>query len=69
MPTADAAVRVCLEMGRRLSFASALDWPGWSRSGRGEDAALEALRAYVPRYAPVARAAAMRGSATSSPRP
>jgi hypothetical protein len=57
MPIADAAVRVCLETGRRLSFASALDWPGWSRSGRGEDAALEALRAYVPRYAPVARAA------------
>ncbi len=59
MPAADAAVRVCLETGRRLSFASALDWPGWSRSGRGDDAALEALRAYGPRYALVARAAGL----------
>ncbi|MEJ2711446.1 MAG: hypothetical protein P8074_27815, partial [Anaerolineales bacterium] len=30
--------------------AGALDWPGWSRSGRDEDAALEALLAYGPRY-------------------
>jgi hypothetical protein len=57
MPSADAAVGVCLETGGRLSFASALDWPGWSRSGRGDEAAVEALRAYATRYAPVARAA------------
>ena len=48
------AIRVSLETGSRLSFASALDWPGWSRSGRGDEAAVEALRAYAPRYAPVA---------------
>lgn len=47
-------VRVSLEAGFRLTFASALDWPGWSRSGRGEEAAVEALRGYAPRYAPVA---------------
>ena len=60
MPAADGAVLVCLETGGRLSFASALDWPGWSRSGRGDDAALEALRTYAPRYAPVARAAGQK---------
>jgi hypothetical protein len=60
MPSPDGAVRACLETGARLSFASALDWPGWSRSGRGDDAALEALRAYAPRYAAVARAAGLQ---------
>ena len=60
MTAADGAVRVCVETGRRLTFASALDWPGWSRSGRGEEAAIEALRAYAPRYLPVARAAGVK---------
>lgn len=46
-------------MGTRLSFASALDWPGWSRSGPGDKAAVEALRAYAPRYSPVARGAGL----------
>ncbi|MGD0448346.1 MAG: hypothetical protein ABSB36_06980 [Candidatus Dormibacteria bacterium] len=59
MPTPDGRVRVCLETGGRLSFASALDWPGWARSGRGEEAAVEALRGYARRYAPVARAAGL----------
>ncbi len=54
MSTREGAIRVSLETGSRLSFASALDWPGWSRSGRGDEAALEALCAYAPRYAPVA---------------
>ena len=56
---AAAAIRVSLETGSRLTFASALDWPGWSRSGRGDEAVMEALRAYAPRYAPVARGAAL----------
>ncbi len=46
-----------LESGARRVFASALDWPGWCRSGRSEEDALEALAAYFPRYAPVAEAA------------
>ena len=45
---------VYLEMGRRRVFAGALDWPGWCRSGKGEEAALAALAAYAGRYAPVA---------------
>ncbi len=52
-----ASVRVSLEIGRRRTFAAALDWPGWARSGRSEDDALAALRAYAPRYEPVARGA------------
>lgn len=41
---------VYLETGRKRVFACALDWPGWARSARSEDGALEALLAYVPRY-------------------
>lgn len=43
-------VAVVLEVGARRSFASALDWPGWSRSGRDPDAALAALAASASRY-------------------
>ena len=38
-------------------FASALDWPGWCRSGRTEQQALEALAKYAGRYAVVGTAA------------
>lgn len=48
------ATTVCLELGKRRVFASALDWPGWCRAGKGEEDALETLAAYVPRYVPVA---------------
>jgi hypothetical protein len=51
------ATRVYLEVGKRRVFASAADWPGWTRSGKDEKAALEALAAAEPRYAPVAKAA------------
>ncbi|MDP9444090.1 MAG: hypothetical protein M3P83_06975, partial [Actinomycetota bacterium] len=50
-------LRVCLEVGRRKVFASALDWPGWARAGKTEEQAVEALLSYVLRYAAVARAA------------
>jgi hypothetical protein len=51
------ATRVYLEVGKRRVFASAADWPGWTRSGKDEATALEALAAAAPRYAPVAKAA------------
>ena len=35
----------------------AYDWPGWCRSEKDEAAALAALAAYAPRYAPVAKKA------------
>jgi hypothetical protein len=44
---------VYLEEGAKRVFASAVDWPGWSRSGRTRDAALETLVAYGSRYASV----------------
>ncbi len=50
-------VRVALEVGAKRTFATAIDWPGWSRSGKGEAAAFEALAAYASRYVPVARRA------------
>jgi len=49
----DRRVRVSLERGRTWVFAAALDWPGWCRRGKGDEAALEALRSYAPRYAAV----------------
>jgi hypothetical protein len=50
-------VRVYLEVGGKRTFASAADWPGWSRSGRDEVGALENLAAYASRYAKVAKLA------------
>jgi hypothetical protein len=51
------AVAVYIESGRTRTFACAYDWPGWCRSGKDEAAALAALSAYAPRYAPVAKRA------------
>jgi hypothetical protein len=51
------AIRVGLESTDRRVFASALDWPGWSRSGRDAAGALAALVAAAGRYAAVAVAA------------
>jgi hypothetical protein len=48
---------VYLEVSSKRTFAGAVDWPGWSRSGRTEDDALDALVAYGARYAKVARKA------------
>lgn len=42
-----------IEVGAKRVFASAAAWPGWSRSGRDEAGALEALAAYRARYEPV----------------
>jgi hypothetical protein len=47
-------IAVCLEVTSKQSVASALEWPGWCRAGRDEEAALEALASYAGRYAPVA---------------
>jgi hypothetical protein len=47
--------KVCLEVGAKRTFFSALDWPGWTRGGRNEDEALQALVAYGSRYAAVLR--------------
>jgi hypothetical protein len=54
-------IRVALEIGpngKRVA-AVAPDWPGLSRGAKTEDAALEQLLSYLPRYAPVAKLAGM----------
>ena len=48
-----------LEIGSKRVFASALDWPGWCRSGKSIELALETLVGYAPRYAPVAARAGL----------
>jgi hypothetical protein len=53
----EAKISVYLEVGGKRTFASAAGWPGWCRSGKDEHAALEALAAYAPRYASVAKLA------------
>jgi hypothetical protein len=53
-------IAVYLEVAEKKTFACARDWPGWSRSGRTEVDALEALVACGPRYAEVAKRAHVR---------
>jgi hypothetical protein len=56
------ATPVYLEVGKKRVFACSVDWPGWCRSGRDEESALEALADYTPRYAVVAKQAGKRFS-------
>lgn len=53
-------IPVYLEIGQKRSFAGAMEWPGWIRSGRNETEALEALVAYAPRYEAVLRGTGLR---------
>jgi len=50
-------IRVVVEVGSKRVFASALGFPGWSRSGRRESDAIDALLAYRDRFASIARRA------------
>jgi hypothetical protein len=43
-------VDVYVESGAKKVFAVAVDWPGWARSGKSEDAAIETLLEYGDRY-------------------
>lgn len=56
-------VEVAIEATSKKAFATAIDWPGWSRSGKTPDLALEALAAATPRYAAVAKQAGVPFSA------
>jgi len=51
MARSSNSVDVYLEIGQKRTFAGALDWPGWCRSGRDEASALQTLLDYGPRYA------------------
>jgi hypothetical protein len=51
MSVTAAKIPVYVEQGAKRSFACAVEWPGWCRSGRDEASALEALFASSARYA------------------
>jgi hypothetical protein len=50
-------ITVYLEAGEKRTFAGAIEWPGWCRSGRDLETALQALLDYGPRYERALRAA------------
>jgi hypothetical protein len=43
-------IAVYLETSPRRTFAVAVEWPGWARSGKTADEALATLLEYAPRY-------------------
>lgn len=54
------SIAVALEVGpARRVFVQALDWIGWCRAGKDEEAALHQLVIAGPRYAPVATRAGL----------
>ncbi len=55
-------IRVVLETAKKKSFASALDWPGWSRPAKTPEGALEMLADYAPRYAIVVERAGLNAA-------
>jgi len=54
-------MRVMLEIGAKGKkvVAVAPDWPGLERGAQSDEAAIERLRSYLPRYVPVAELAGM----------
>jgi len=61
-------VRVVLETGPKGKkvVAVAPDWPGLSRGAKTGETAVERLRAYLPRYAPVAQLAGLDAAFAAS---
>jgi hypothetical protein len=58
---------VYLEVARKRTFAGAIDWPGWSRSGRDEATALGALADHAARYARALRGTRLGFTAVDDP--
>jgi hypothetical protein len=46
-------MKAYVEAADKKAFACAVDWPGWCRAGKDEDAAVASLLAYQDRYAEV----------------
>jgi hypothetical protein len=59
-----AALDVYLEVGTKRVFAGAVEWLGWCRTAKTEDAALQALVEYTARYA-----SALGSASRGLPRP
>lgn len=60
-------MEIYLEIGKKRTFAGAVDWPGWCRSGRDEASALQALYAYGARYAAVLQESELEFTAPTAP--
>ena len=56
-PTSRRTIAVKIEATPRKAFATAVEWPGWSRSGKTEELAVAALASSASRYAIVAEEA------------
>jgi hypothetical protein len=52
-------LEIAEEVAAKKAFAWVIDWPGWCRAGKDTGLAREALIAYAPRYAKVAKAAGL----------
>lgn len=48
------SIQIYFEVGSKRVFACTLDWPGWCRSGKSEQQAIDALSQVTTRYAKVA---------------
>jgi hypothetical protein len=60
MAQSSNTIDVYLEIGKKRTFAGAIEWPGWCRMGRDEATALDALFEAGPRYARILRPARLR---------
>ncbi len=62
-------IRVTLEIGPKGKKVAAVaaDWPGLERGAKTEEAAIERLLAYVPRYAAVTKLAGMEAAFATMP--
>ncbi|HYN98908.1 MAG TPA: hypothetical protein VEU28_04470 [Actinomycetota bacterium] len=56
----ETRIPIYLEIGSKRCFAASIEWPGWCRSGKTEDAAVDVLAEIAPRYAQIARRAHKR---------
>ncbi len=61
-------IEVYLESGAKRVFACSLEWPGWCRSGKTEELALDSLASYGSRYAVVVAHAGVEFNGLHSPR-
>src|SRR6476646_2324147 len=59
-------VRVMIERGKKKTVASAFDWPGWDRSAKSEEEALQVLATYRSRFARVAELAGLSNEFSST---
>jgi len=67
MQPTSASIHIYLEIGKRRTFAGAVDWPGWCRPGNDEYSAMQALCDYGARYAAILQAAQIEFQPPASP--